>query len=91
MLTGSVYLLHPTMTFSGPSKKQWQGEKYYRSSWSYWLIGYSETEQPQFKLDIRNEPIREEDGDAQTALSNVANTLRAVGISPCNKRSFSLM
>lgn len=91
MLKGSVYLLHPTMTFSGPSKKQWQGEKYYRPSWSYWLIGYSETEQPQFKLDIRNEPIREEDGDAQTALSNVANTLRVVGISPCNKRSFSLM
>ncbi|SLM37512.1 Muniscin C-terminal [Lasallia pustulata] len=37
----------------------------------------SEAEQPQFKLDIRNEPIREEDGEAQTALSNVANTLRA--------------
>ncbi|KAF2088501.1 hypothetical protein K490DRAFT_64553 [Saccharata proteae CBS 121410] len=32
---------------------------------------------PQFKLDIRNAPIQEEDsGDAQTALANVANTLR---------------
>ncbi|MCJ1388852.1 hypothetical protein MMC18_001702 [Xylographa bjoerkii] len=37
----------------------------------------SESEQPQFKLDIKSEPIREEDGDAQAALSNVANTLRA--------------
>ncbi|KAI9809244.1 MAG: hypothetical protein M1825_002535 [Sarcosagium campestre] len=33
--------------------------------------------QPQFKLDIRNAPIREEDGDAATAMSNVANALRA--------------
>ncbi|MCJ1461765.1 hypothetical protein MMC07_000364 [Pseudocyphellaria aurata] len=33
--------------------------------------------EPQFKLDIRNEPIHEEDGDARSALSNVANTLRA--------------
>lgn len=33
---------------------------------------------PQFKLDIRKEPIVEKDSDAQTALSNVANTLRAV-------------
>lgn len=41
------------------------------------LTLYSESE-PQFKLDIRNEPIHEEDGDAQSALSNVANTLRAV-------------
>jgi hypothetical protein len=37
----------------------------------------SETDQPQFKLDIKNEPIREEDADAQAALSNVANTLRS--------------
>lgn len=37
----------------------------------------SENEAPQFKLDIRDEPIQEE-GDAQSALSNVANTLRAV-------------
>ncbi|KAI9683383.1 MAG: hypothetical protein M1829_005455 [Trizodia sp. TS-e1964] len=32
---------------------------------------------PQFKLDIRNDPIQEEDGDADAALANVANTLRA--------------
>ncbi|KAI9891546.1 MAG: hypothetical protein M1814_002669 [Vezdaea aestivalis] len=37
----------------------------------------SESQQPQFKLDIRNHPIQEEDGDAETALANVANTLRA--------------
>ncbi|CZT10313.1 hypothetical protein WAI453_009389 [Rhynchosporium graminicola] len=36
-----------------------------------------EGEQPQFKLDIRNEPIPEQDADAQAALSNVANTLRS--------------
>jgi hypothetical protein len=36
---------------------------------------------PGFKVDIKNEPIREEDSaDAQAALSNVANTLRSVGI-----------
>lgn len=34
-------------------------------------------DQPQFKLDIRNEPIPEQDADAQAALSNVANTLRS--------------
>jgi hypothetical protein len=37
----------------------------------------NESDQPQFKLDIKNEPIREEDADAQAALSNVANTLRS--------------
>ncbi|KAH0558508.1 hypothetical protein GP486_004835 [Trichoglossum hirsutum] len=31
---------------------------------------------PQFKLDIRNDPIQEEDGDANEALAHVANTLR---------------
>jgi hypothetical protein len=36
-----------------------------------------ELEQPQFKLDIRKEPIPEQDADAQAALSNVANTLRS--------------
>lgn len=35
-----------------------------------------EAHEQQFKLDIRNEPIKEEDADAQAALSNVANTLR---------------
>jgi len=34
---------------------------------------------PQFKLDIRNAPIQEEDGGAEAALANVASTLRAVG------------
>lgn len=29
-----------------------------------------------FKVNIKNEPIREEDADAQAALSNVSNTLR---------------
>ncbi|KAF1981192.1 hypothetical protein K402DRAFT_342919 [Aulographum hederae CBS 113979] len=29
-----------------------------------------------FKVDIRNAPIQEEDADAETALANVANTLR---------------
>lgn len=33
---------------------------------------------PQFKLDIRNAPIQEEEGDADAALANMANTLRAV-------------
>lgn len=42
---------------------------------------------PQFKLDIRDEPIKEE-GDAQSVLSNVANTLRQVRL-PCgNKIAF---
>ncbi|KAL8764663.1 MAG: hypothetical protein Q9194_006906 [Teloschistes cf. exilis] len=38
----------------------------------------SEPDQPQFKLDIRSEPIHEEGLDAQSALSDMANTLRAV-------------
>lgn len=43
-------------------------------------------EQPQFKLDIRNEPIPEQDADAQAALSNVANTLRsAQAVTPSRK------
>jgi hypothetical protein len=36
-----------------------------------------EIEQPQFKLDIRPDPIQEQDADAKAALSNVANTLRS--------------
>lgn len=35
-----------------------------------------EGDQTGFKLDIREEPIKEQDADAQAALSNVANTLR---------------
>ena len=46
------------------------------------LTDYSDQNQPQFKLDIRNAPIHEEDGDAETALANVASTLRAVGHGP---------
>ncbi|KAL9606619.1 MAG: hypothetical protein Q9179_000205 [Wetmoreana sp. 5 TL-2023] len=37
----------------------------------------SEPEPPQFKLDIRSEPIHEEGLDAHSVLSNMANTLRA--------------
>ncbi|KAL9576736.1 MAG: hypothetical protein Q9212_006857, partial [Teloschistes hypoglaucus] len=36
----------------------------------------SEPDQPQFRLDIRSEPIHEEGLDAHSALSNMANTLR---------------
>ncbi|KAG4026236.1 hypothetical protein MFRU_043g00400 [Monilinia fructicola] len=36
-----------------------------------------EQNEPQFKLDIRDQPIPEQDADAQAALSNVANTLRS--------------
>ena len=38
----------------------------------------SDNPPPQFKLDIRNAPIQEEEGDADAALANMANTLRAV-------------
>ncbi|KAI6708577.1 hypothetical protein JHW43_008905 [Diplocarpon mali] len=37
----------------------------------------SESEQQQYKLDIRPEPIPEQDADAQAALTNVANTLKS--------------
>lgn len=37
----------------------------------------SENPTPQFKLDIRNAPIQEEEGDADAALANMASTLRA--------------
>ncbi|KAF2495726.1 hypothetical protein BU16DRAFT_527494 [Lophium mytilinum] len=40
----------------------------------------NEASTPQFKVDIRNAPIQEEDGDADAALANVANTLRAQAI-----------
>ncbi|KAF2478175.1 uncharacterized protein BDR25DRAFT_338818 [Lindgomyces ingoldianus] len=43
---------------------------------------------PQFKLDIRNAPIQEEDGDPDAALANMANTLRAQA--PATKRSGTL-
>ena len=37
-----------------------------------------DADQPQFKLAIQHEPIQEDDPDAQSAFSSVANTLRAV-------------
>jgi hypothetical protein len=46
-----------------------------------------ESDQPQFKLDIRKEPIPEQDADAQAALSNVANTLRSANIPAPNRKS----
>ncbi|EDU41337.1 fes CIP4y domain-containing protein [Pyrenophora tritici-repentis] len=53
--------------------------------------GYANSEggsQPQFKLDIRNAPIQEEDGDADAATANLVNTLRAQAAQP--KRSSTL-
>jgi F-BAR domain only protein len=47
----------------------------------------NEGEQPQFKLDIKNEPIREEDADAQAALSNVANTLRSSSLATPSRKA----
>lgn len=35
---------------------------------------------PQFKLDIKNAPIQEEEGDVNAALADMANTLRAVSL-----------
>jgi hypothetical protein len=46
-----------------------------------------ENDQPQFKLDIRNEPIQEQDADAQAALSNVANTLRSSQMVTPNRKT----
>lgn len=45
------------------------------------MLTINRESEPHFKLDIRSEPIQEEDSDAQSALSNVANTLRAVSTS----------
>ena len=47
--------------------------------WNYAdMLVDRESDQPQFKLDIRKDPIKEEDSEAQKALSDMANTLRAV-------------
>jgi len=43
---------------------------------------------PQFKLDIRNAPIQEEEGDADAAMANMVNTLRAQAAPP--KRASTL-
>lgn len=40
----------------------------------------SDADQPQFKVAIRNEPIQDDDPDAQSAFSSVANALRAVSL-----------
>jgi F-BAR domain only protein len=45
-----------------------------------------EGNEPQFKLDIRKDPIPEQDADAQAALSNVANTLRSSQMSPPTRK-----
>jgi len=47
-------------------------------------------EQPQFKLAIQSKPIQEDDPDAQTAFSSVANTLRAVSPLVCLTSQSSL-
>jgi len=44
-----------------------------------------EGDQPQFKLDIRKEPIPEQDADAAAALSAVTNTLRSAAVTPGRK------
>lgn len=41
---------------------------------------------PQFKLDIRKDPIPEQDADARAALSNVANTLRSSHMGPPSRK-----
>jgi hypothetical protein len=46
----------------------------------------TENDQQQFKLDIRKEPIQEQDADAQAALSNVANTLRSSQLATPNRK-----
>jgi F-BAR domain only protein len=45
-----------------------------------------DNDQPQFKLDIRKEPIQEQDADAQAALSNVANTLRSTQLATPSRK-----
>ncbi|KAF2795344.1 hypothetical protein K505DRAFT_324123 [Melanomma pulvis-pyrius CBS 109.77] len=46
------------------------------------LIPNENNSAPQFKLDIKNAPIQEEDGDANAAIANMANTLRAQAAPP---------
>ncbi len=57
---------------------------YVKSHYVYRYVTFaknvSDTDQPQFKLAIRSEPIQENDPDAQSAFSSVANTLRAVSV-----------
>ncbi|KAH7118930.1 Muniscin C-terminal mu homology domain-containing protein [Dendryphion nanum] len=53
------------------------------------LVSNENAPAPQFKLDIRNAPIQEEDGDADAALANMANTLRAQA-APTARRSNTL-
>jgi hypothetical protein len=51
------------------------------------LEAADESEQHAFKLDIRNEPIKEEESDAQAALSNVANTLRSSSLQAPSRKA----
>lgn len=46
----------------------------------------NEADQPQFKVDIKKEPIHEEDADTQTAISNVTNTLRSSTLPPPSRK-----
>ena len=44
------------------------------------LLSFGDMSGQPYKVDIRDAPIREEGNDAQMAMSNVANTLRAVSV-----------
>ncbi|KAK7567702.1 Muniscin C-terminal mu homology domain-containing protein [Phyllosticta paracitricarpa] len=77
--------LQPTSSVVVPPEPQKDAEGYSMpgSSTTSDLFSQAEAEAagenvpPQFKVDIRNAPIQEEDsGDAQAAMANVANTLR---------------
>ncbi|KAK8227281.1 Muniscin C-terminal mu homology domain-containing protein [Phyllosticta capitalensis] len=77
--------LQPTSSSLIPPEPQKDAEGYSMpgSSTTSDLFSQAEAEAagenipPQFKVDIRNAPIQEEDsGDAQAAMANVANTLR---------------
>lgn len=67
---------HPTISLVHSRKQQLRKLDVWHSVGP--ANSHSEPDQPQFKLDIRSEPIREEGGDPNSALSSVANTLRAV-------------
>ncbi|KAL3427522.1 SAFF domain-containing protein [Phlyctema vagabunda] len=43
------------------------------------------SDQPGFRLDIKNEPIREEDTDAQAAVTSVTQALRSTTLTPNRK------
>lgn len=75
---------HPRLTrYLVRNKKRQQSMQGPNLVLAYANIVSSDVDAPQFKLDIRNEPIQEEDVDAQAALNNVANTLRVVSTATC--------